>query len=73
VLVGNVCVFQSIKPKAAATPMATTPEPYSRPIAIIVAAAALDVLVEEGAGVEVLTAMAVALGEGELVVAAGAV
>ena len=29
-------------PKAAATPAARTPEPYSRPIAIIVAPAALE-------------------------------
>jgi len=35
-----------MRPKAAATPAATTPEPYSRPMANIVAAAALEVEVE---------------------------
>jgi hypothetical protein len=35
-----------MRPKAAATPTATTPEPYSRPIANIVAAAALEVEVD---------------------------
>ena len=31
-----------MRPKAAATPTATTPDPYSRPKAIIVAAAAFE-------------------------------
>jgi len=50
-------------PKAAATPAATTPDPYSRPMAIMVAAAALDELVvtaaatEDEAGAEVLAAV----------------
>jgi len=39
-------------PKAAAIPAATTPAPYSPPIAIKVAAAALEVLVEDAVGVD---------------------
>jgi hypothetical protein len=54
-----------MRPKAAATPTATTPEPYSRPIAIIVAAAALE-LEEDAAVEEVLAAVAEALAELEL-------
>ena len=55
-----------MRPKAAATPTATTPEPYSRPIANIVAAAALE-LEEEAADEEALeAAVAVAAVELEL-------
>lgn len=64
-----------MRPKAAATPTATTPEPYSRPMANIVAAAALDD--EEAAADEELPEAAVAVAalelELELVVAAEAV
>lgn len=69
-----------MRPKAAATPMATTPDPYSRPIAIMVAAAALDVEVDDAvaelplAAAELpLEAVGVAVAELELVVAAAAV
>lgn len=60
-----------MRPKAAATPTATTPEPYSRPIASIVAAAALEDE-EDAAEEEPLAAVAVGLAvvELELVVVA---
>ena len=51
-------------PKAAATPTATTPEPYSRPMASIVAAAPLDV--DEGAADEEELPEEAAVAEGAL-------
>jgi len=44
--VGRVQGIYSIKPKAAATPAATTPAPYSPPMANMVAAAPVEVLEE---------------------------
>jgi hypothetical protein len=41
-------------PKAAATPAATIPDPYSRPTAIMVAAAALDETVDTAEEVDAL-------------------
>jgi hypothetical protein len=52
-----------MRPKAAATPTATTPDPYSRPKASIVAAAALDD--EEDGAVEPVLVAAVAVGVAE--------
>lgn len=53
----------SMRPKAAATPAATTPDPYSRPKAIIVAAAALEVEVDAVEAVEAVVEAAVAVAE----------
>lgn len=52
-------IAQSIMPKAAATPAARTPEPYSRPMAIMVAAAAF----EEVVGAALLDAVFAAVAE----------
>ena len=50
-----------MRPKAAATPTATTPDPYSRPKAISVAAAALEVEVAALAVPEAAAEVAVPL------------
>lgn len=62
-----------MRPKAAATPTATTPEPYSRPIANIVAAAALEVELEAADEEALEAAVALAALELELEVTAVAV